>query len=456
MPAPVQGTVCGPQVPGTQKPPSGTSLASLNPCPLKACCNIWGQCGTTAEFCTNTTTGAPGTAAPGTNGCISNCGTDIIKSSPLAQFRRVAYFESFNVDRPCLIMDVQQIDKFKYTHRDQFNRFVKMTGIKRIPSFGGWAMSTEPATYSIFRDAVTAANRQTFVNNLVNFQISLLPSKSVSIATPASYWYLKGFPIATMVSSLDYIVYMTYDLHGQWDFGNQWAQPGCPGGNCLRSHVNLTETTNALSMITKAGVPSNKLLIGITSYGRSFKMTTPGCTGPMCTYTGKASGAKPGRCTKTAGYISNAEINEIKAKNSNVQALYDAASDSDIVVYDGTEWVAYMTDTTKNRRISTYQGLNMGGVSDWAVDLQAFVSPPTPTVPGQPTPPAQSGGFTDPVSINGALNPYLKGCNEGQQAKIQEAWSEAATLAADHYEWWPGSTWQDAMTLYLGSNSKND
>jgi hypothetical protein len=41
MPAPVQGTVCGPQVPGTQKPPAGTSLASLNPCPLKACCNVF-------------------------------------------------------------------------------------------------------------------------------------------------------------------------------------------------------------------------------------------------------------------------------------------------------------------------------------------------------------------------------------------------------------------------------
>lgn len=359
-------------------------------------------------------------------------------------------------------------------------------------------MSTEPATYSIFRDAVTAANRQKFVDNLVNFvnqwgldgididweypgaqdipeippgslndganlaaTIALLKSrlgasKSVSIATPASYWYLKGFPIATMVSSLDYIVYMTYDLHGQWDYENKWAQPGCPGGNCLRSHVNLTETTNALSMITKAGVPSNKLLIGISSYGRSFKMTTPGCTGPMCTYTGKASGAKPGRCTNTAGYISNAEINEIKAKGSNVQVLYDAASDSDIVVYDDTEWVAYMSDATKNKRIGIYQGLNMGGVSDWAVDLQTFVSPPTPTIPSQPSAPAQSGGFTDPVTINGALNPYLNNCNDAQKAMVLEAWSEAADLATAHYEWWPGSTWQDAMTLYLGKGSAND
>lgn len=63
---------------------------------------------------------------------------------------------------------------------------------------------------------------------------------------------------------------MTYDLHGQWDYGNANAQPGCSAGNCLRSDVNLTETINSLSMITKAGVPSSQVVVGVTSYGRSF------------------------------------------------------------------------------------------------------------------------------------------------------------------------------------------
>lgn len=64
--------------------------------------------------------------------------------------------------------------------------------------------------------------------------------------------------------------FMTYDLHGQWDYGNKWSVPGCPAGNCLRSQVNSTETHTALSMITKAGVPSNKIVVGVTSYGRAF------------------------------------------------------------------------------------------------------------------------------------------------------------------------------------------
>lgn len=72
--------------------------------------------------------------------------------------------------------------------------------------------------------------------------------KTISIAAPASYWYLKAFPIKQMAAYLDYIVYMTYDLHGQWDAGNQYSMEGCPAGNCLRSHINRTETTTVLSM----------------------------------------------------------------------------------------------------------------------------------------------------------------------------------------------------------------
>lgn len=74
---------------------------------------------------------------------------------------------------------------------------------------------------------------------------------------------------------------------------------GCVGGNCLRSHVNFTQTISALSMITKAGMPSNKVIVGVTSYGRSFGMAQAGCTGPMCTFLGtnRISYATPGRCT---------------------------------------------------------------------------------------------------------------------------------------------------------------
>lgn len=38
--------------------------------------------------------------------------------------------------------------------------------------------------------------------------------KTLGIAAPASFWYLKGFPIEEISKVVDYIVYMTYDMHG--------------------------------------------------------------------------------------------------------------------------------------------------------------------------------------------------------------------------------------------------
>ena len=67
-------------------------------------------------------------------------------------------------------------------------------------------------------------------------------------------------------------------------------------------------------MITKAGVPSNQVVVGVSSYGRAFEMTTPGCSDEMCTYHGPLSTAVPGECTLTPGYIGNAENDDIITK----------------------------------------------------------------------------------------------------------------------------------------------
>jgi len=189
MPAPIANAVCGPQKPGTSAPAAGTDLASLNPCPLNACCDIWGQCGTTPEFCTITEspTGAPGTAAVGTNGCISNCGTDIVVGSAPSEYMKVGFFEAFNTGRPCLNQPIYSMDLSSYTHihlsfaavttsfaldvsaiQSQFDWFVEMSGFKKVLSIGGWSFSTDPSTYSILRDAVAPANLDTFVANIVS------------------------------------------------------------------------------------------------------------------------------------------------------------------------------------------------------------------------------------------------------------------------------------------------
>lgn len=92
----------------------------------------------------------------------------------------------------------------------------------------------------------------------------------------------------------------------------------------------------------------------------------------MCTYTGPKSGATPGRCTQTAGYLANAEIYEILSENSGARTFFDADSVSDIMVYNDTQWVAFMSHDTKTARSDTLISWNFLGTVDWAVDLEAF------------------------------------------------------------------------------------
>ncbi len=107
-------------------------------------------------------------------------------------------------------------------------------------------------------------------------------------------------------------------------------------------------------------------------------MAEAGCFGPQCTFLGSAgdSHAEPGPCTQTAGYIANAEIQAIIANSSRInQNFLDPDSNTNILVYDNTQWVGWMSDDTKALRTSLYKDLAMGGTSDWATDLQEYNSP---------------------------------------------------------------------------------
>jgi GH18 family chitinase len=401
---------CGPTASG-----NGTNIQ----CPLKACCNSWGQCGLTDDFCKITNP----KLNPGVSGCQDNCDVSYVKGSAPATFVKVGYYETWNQNWPCLNARIRDIDLSDYTHvhysfadilpdytiyldplaTEQFSDFKSLSGVKKIISFGGWGISTSPPTFQHLR--LMVQNPDKYVNALVAFAESnnldgididweypgatdipgIIPglpsdgpdylnflktlrarlpsSKSISIAAPASYWYLKNFPIVEMSKILDYIVFMTYDLHGQWDYSIPSLGPH------LLSHVNWTETQSMLNLITHAGVPSNKVLLGLAKYGRSFQQVDPNCYGPTCKFTGPLSGATPGKCTNTSGYIGLGEIKEIISKDTVRKTYVDAGSQ--ILLYGKDQWVAYLTDDQLASRTSQAKSMNLGGTITWAMDLDS-------------------------------------------------------------------------------------
>ncbi|TKW59455.1 Killer toxin subunits alpha/beta, partial [Colletotrichum tanaceti] len=252
-------------------------------------------CGITRDFCIDTNTSPPGTAKQGTYSCISNCSVNVIKGAGSSAIK-LAYFQGYSMNRKCLYQDALQINTSKYTYLHfRFSTLTPTYEVEEYPS----------------------------APNLPNFNPS---RKEDSPNYLAFLTYLKQFPIKEISRVINYIIYMTYDLHRQWDAYNKYSQENCNTGNCLRSQVNLTKTRQALAMVTKASVPGEKIVVGVTSYGCSCKFTSDRLT----------SYATPGQCTATAGYIADAEIKEI-INGSDVQSFLNASSNSNILIYNDNQ-----------------------------------------------------------------------------------------------------------------------
>ncbi|KAJ5406157.1 killer toxin alpha/beta, partial [Penicillium sp. CMV-2018d] len=207
------------------------------------------------------------------------------------------------------------------------------------------------------------------LNFIKKIKLNFPFDKTVLIAALVSYWYLKSFLIDEMVKSLDYIVYMTYNLYSKCS-GNCLIETTANNGlrkAALMAIISAAKTKYVLVIralflpkpldfiITKAGVDSNKVFVGVPTYGRSFGITDESCTGPNRHYTGtnSVSNAKQGRYTKTAGIIANAEIHEILTIRNQTKSYYNTGSNSNIIA-------SFIDSDTVKSRTSYYKDSNFG------------------------------------------------------------------------------------------------
>ncbi|KAJ3156626.1 hypothetical protein HDU86_003850 [Geranomyces michiganensis] len=421
-----------PKPPPDPRVDCGQESTKGSKCPLNVCCGKWGFCGQTEEFCTAFPNKAPGV------GCQSNCGMEAPASSKVCTDTMkytVGYYSSWAAKRKCQPWVPEDINPNQWTHihyaftvvsasgrldvengdYDLLKRLVKMkegSAMKVVVSVGGWSFQNPGPTVDRFKNmASSSASRATFIQSAldmfktygvdgldIDWEYPTTPERSgspsdtknyslllkelhaafngqytLSIATPAGYWYLRHFELEEIVKYLDYIVYMTYDLHGNWDAGIKSLGP------TLNAHTNMTEISSVIVMMQKAGVPSNKIVMGLGFYGRSFLMTDPSChTAGKCTFQDPGSVdpttdnyvnvAAPGPCTDAGGYLAYYEIMGAKARNM-ITHYRDEKAMSEIMVYNTNNWIAYDSPDTLHMKIAAAREKCLGGVVVWAIDL---------------------------------------------------------------------------------------
>ncbi|KAH2731791.1 hypothetical protein KXW10_003000, partial [Aspergillus fumigatus] len=149
---------------------------------------------------------------------------------------------------------------------------------------------------------------------------------------------------------------MTYDLHGTWDKGNKWL------GEYLLSHTNLTEITNALDLLWRNDIDSEKVVLGLAFYARAFTASNPGCLEPGCLFD---SGANAGKCSHEVGILLNSEIMEIM-EDGGLESKLDEDAAVKILTYDTNQWLTYDDGETFKLKTDFARSQCLGGVMVWA------------------------------------------------------------------------------------------
>ena len=216
------------------------------------------------------------------------------------------------------------------------------------PTRGGRSIDTNNFTALLneFRTAIDAEAKASGKDALV-----------LTIAAPAG-GTLRGLDLTKIAGPLDWINLMAYDYEGSW--------APHTGHNAPAPKVGMG-AQGSVSIYLNFGVPAEKIVLGMATYGHSFAGAESAAVGA------NAKGAGPkGRCTDAAGTLSYFEIKELidagKLKtswddNALVPYGYDAAS---------KVWVSYDDERSFAKKMDFIDEKGLGGAMFWAIDTDDF------------------------------------------------------------------------------------
>ncbi|XP_072336027.1 acidic mammalian chitinase-like [Scyliorhinus torazame] len=172
-----------------------------------------------------------------------------------------------------------------------------------------------------------------------------------------------SYEIPEISKHLDFISVMTYDLHGDWDPFTGHNSPLYSGNTDKGVFLDFN-----VDFIVKywrdKGAPANKLLVGIPTYGRTFKLSTlnSGVGAP-------ASGPGPaGTYTTNKGFLANYEICDF------LQGAQKHWIDEQKVPYavKGDIWLGYDDERSIDIKVKWIKKNKFKGALVWTLDFDDF------------------------------------------------------------------------------------
>ncbi|XP_003585862.1 oviduct-specific glycoprotein-like isoform X2 [Bos taurus] len=210
-----------------------------------------------------------------------------------------------------------------------------------------------------------ARDRWTFVSLLEELlqafkneaQLTMRPRLLLSAAVSGDpHVVQKAYEARLLGRLLDFISILSYDLHGSWEkvTGHNsplFSLPGDPKSSAY-----------AMNYWRQLGVPPEKLLMGLPTYGHTFHLLKASQNELRAQAVGPAS---PGKYTKQAGFLAYYEI------CSFIEGMNKCWIDDQYVPYafKGKEWVGYDDAISFSYKAFFIKREHFGGAMVWTLDL---------------------------------------------------------------------------------------
>ncbi|CAL8341071.1 unnamed protein product [Lota lota] len=172
-----------------------------------------------------------------------------------------------------------------------------------------------------------------------------------------------AYDVPKIAPHLDFINVMTYDYHGHWEAQTGHNSPLYRSNHDSGSHLHHN-INSSISQWLSLGAPGEKLLLGFSTYGRTYRLQSSDTSlGAPATGAGEA-----GPFTRTAGFWSYYEV----CSFINGATVEWIAEQEVPYATNGGVWVGYDNKQSVTAKVQWMNSNKLGGAHVWTLDMDDF------------------------------------------------------------------------------------